>query len=100
MDKIRFAIIGAGHIGKRHAEMIRRNPEAELVAICDIRPEKDLGIENLGVPYFSDATAMLETEMNVDVVSVCSPNGLHAPHALMALDKGKHIVCEKPMALT
>ena len=40
--KIRFGIIGAGHIGKRHAEMIRRNPEVELVAMCDIKPMETL----------------------------------------------------------
>jgi len=100
MEKIRFAVIGAGHIGKRHAEMINRNPESELVAICDIRPEEDLGLGELKVPFFNTAQAMLNEGPQCDVVTVCSPNGLHATHALMALDKGKHVVCEKPMALT
>lgn len=49
--KIRFGIIGAGHIGKRHAEMIRRNPEVELVAMCDIKPMETLGLIDLDVPF-------------------------------------------------
>ena len=44
MSKIRFAVIGQGHIGKRHAEMIRRHPEAELVAVCDILEKDKLGL--------------------------------------------------------
>ena len=99
-DKIRFAVIGAGHIGKRHGEMIRRNPESELVAICDTRPAVELGLENLDVPFFRSAEEMLRAGLPVDVVSVCTPNGLHARHAILALEHGLHVVCEKPMALT
>ena len=47
MDKIKFAVIGQGHIGKRHAEMIRRNPGCELVAVCDSLPKEKLGLEDL-----------------------------------------------------
>ena len=43
--KIRYAVVGTGHIGKRHSEMIRRNAESELVAICDVRPKESLGLE-------------------------------------------------------
>ena len=45
-NKVKFAIIGAGHIGKRHAEMVLRNEDAELVAICDILPREKLGLDN------------------------------------------------------
>ena len=48
---IKFAVVGQGHIGKRHAEMIRRNPDAELVAVCDILPKEQLGLENIEVPF-------------------------------------------------
>lgn len=98
--KVRFAIIGCGHIGKRHAEMIRRNPEAELVALCDILPEDKAGVSEFGAPYFTSADAMFSSGLDFDVVTVCSPNGLHAEHALKALSNKKHVVCEKPMALT
>ncbi|MFN7294897.1 MAG: Gfo/Idh/MocA family oxidoreductase, partial [Bacteroidota bacterium] len=50
---IKFAVIGAGHIGKRHAEMIKRHDEAQLTAICDVRPIEDTDAEKFGVPYFN-----------------------------------------------
>lgn len=99
-DKVRFAVIGCGHIGKRHAEMIQRDPESELVALCDVRPRSELGLEGHDVPFFSDAEAMLRDVPGIDVVNVCSPNGLHARHSLLALEHRKHVVCEKPMGLS
>ena len=100
-QKIKFAVIGSGHIGKRHAEMIRRNPEAELVAMCDIRKKEDLKLEAYSdIPFFSSPEEMLKTIPDIDIVNVCSPNGLHAEHSLIALDYKKHVVCEKPMAIT
>jgi predicted dehydrogenase len=98
--KIRFAVIGCGHIGKRHAEMIKRNQEAELVALCDIKPKQSIGIEEFDVPFFSSIEALLNSEVEIDVVNICTPNGLHAEHALKSLDHKHHVVCEKPMALT
>ena len=99
-DKVKFAVIGAGHIGKRHAEMIMRNPDAELVAISDILPAEKLGLENYPVPYFNSAEALFDSGLEFDVVNVCSPNGLHASHSILALENKKHIVCEKPMGLS
>ena len=99
-QKIRFAIVGCGHIGKRHAEMVQRHPEAELAALCDSRPKIDLGIEHFDVPYFQDIDRMLAAVPEIDVVSVCTPNGLHVPQSLIALEHRKHVVCEKPMGLT
>ena len=99
-DKVKFAVIGAGHIGKRHAEMIMRNPDAELVAISDILPAEKLGLENYPVPYFNSAEALFNSGLEFDVVNVCSPNGLHASHSILALENKKHIVCEKPMGLS
>ena len=91
-DKVRFAVIGAGHIGKRHAEMIMRNPDAELVAISDILPAEKLGLENYPVPYFNSVEALFNSGLEFDVVNVCSPNGLHASHSILALENKKHIV--------
>lgn len=99
-DKVKFAVIGCGHIGKRHAEMISRNAESQLVALCDVRPKEALGLEAFDVPYFNDPVALLKAVPEVEVVCICTPNGLHAPLSLLALEHGKHIVCEKPMALT
>jgi len=97
---VKFAIIGSGHIGKRHAEMIRRHPEGRLIAMCDILPGNEVGIEKFDVPYFTSTEEMFASGLEFDVVNVCSPNGLHADHALLALEHRKHVVCEKPMALT
>ena len=97
---IKFAVIGCGHIGKRHADMIRRNPESDLVAMCDVIPEAEAGVSQFNVPYFLSVDDMFAAQLDFDVVVVCSPNGLHAQHALKSLEFRKHIVCEKPMALT
>ena len=98
--KVKFAVVGCGHIGKRHAEMITRNPEAELIALCDIKPASELGIENFNVPFFGSIQEMLDSGLEFDVVNVCTPNGLHAEHSLLSLNAFKHVVCEKPMGLT
>ncbi|MDT8309148.1 MAG: Gfo/Idh/MocA family oxidoreductase [Bacteroidales bacterium] len=99
-NSVKFAVIGCGHIGKRHAEMIVRNEEAALVALCDIKPKEQLGIEQYDVPFFSSIKALLESGIAIDIVTICTPNGVHASQAIMALEHGHHIVCEKPIALT
>ncbi len=99
-QKIKFGVVGCGHIGKRHAEMIKRYDEAELVGLCDILPVSETKADTFGVPYYNSIDELLKSSPELDVISVCSPNGLHASHALKALDHKKHIVCEKPMALT
>lgn len=98
-EKIRFGVIGCGHIGKRHATMVSRNPDCQLVAICDINAKLLPELEDFGVPVFENAAEMLTAHPEIDVVSVCTPNGLHAEHSLLALDHHKHVVCEKPMGL-
>ncbi|MBL7938907.1 MAG: Gfo/Idh/MocA family oxidoreductase [Flavobacteriales bacterium] len=98
--KIRFAVVGCGHIGKRHAEMISRHPESELVAVCDVRSREEAGATAFDVPYFQDMRTMLLEVPNIDVVNVCTPNGLHAEQCVMALENRKHVVCEKPLALS
>jgi UDP-N-acetyl-2-amino-2-deoxyglucuronate dehydrogenase len=52
-QKVKFAVIGCGHIGKRHAEMVKRNPESELVALIDVKEKAQLGIDNYDVPFFN-----------------------------------------------
>ena len=99
-EKIKFAVIGQGHIGKRHADMVRRNPEAELIAVCDIAPKGQLGLNDLKELFYNSVEDLLEAHPEIEVVNVCTPNGLHAQHSLIALEAGKNVVCEKPMALT
>jgi len=99
-QKIKFAVVGCGHIGKRHAEMIKRNPESDLVALIDVKDKAVLGIESYEVPFFNSLEDFLASGINTDVINIASPNGFHAVQALKALEARKHIVIEKPMALS
>ena len=95
--KIKFAVVGCGHIGKRHIAEIKANPKAELMAICDIKPAAEF--ENVGIPYFESLPNLFAASLNLDVISVCTPNGLHATQSLEALDYC-NVLVEKPMALS
>jgi predicted dehydrogenase len=94
-----FAIIGCGNIGRRHADHIQS--VGRLAAVCDIDKTKatELGEKNNASIYFS-IEELLATEKDLDIVAVCTPNGLHATHSIQALKAGCHVLCEKPMALT
>lgn len=102
MSKIKFAVIGCGHIGKRHAEMISRNEESTLAALIDTKEKSVLGIEKYDIPFFNDIDDFLNSDIagEIDVVNIATPNGFHAEYALKCLEAKKHIVIEKPMALT
>ncbi|MFV8346796.1 Gfo/Idh/MocA family protein [Flavobacterium sp. ZB4P13] len=99
MEKINFAIIGCGRIAQRHAEHINNN--GNLVAVCDIDNEKsDLLAEKYEAKAFYSIEEMLNSDdLNIDVVAVCSPNGLHSNHSILSLKSGYHVICEKPMAI-
>lgn len=99
-DNIKFAVVGCGHIGKRHAEMISRNEQAELVGLCDIKPRELLGISQYNVPFFSSISELLNSVPEIDVVCICTPNGLHGELSIIAIEAGKHVVCEKPLTLS
>lgn len=100
MEKIRFAIVGFGHIGKRHAAMVNNHPECELVAVADVNPALGDEVAALGVPFFTSLEEMLAAKVPADVVNVCTPNGVHADQSIMALEEKYHVVCEKPMGLS
>ena len=93
----RFAIIGCGRIAERHAEQIAQL--GLLQAVCDIIPEKAVELANKyqATPYIS-IEDLLEKE-HPDVVSICTPNGWHVQHSILALEHGSHVLCEKPMAI-
>lgn len=97
--KIKFAVLGQGHIGKRHAEMVRRNPETELIAVCDVQSKEKLGLNDLTEKFYNTPEELFAAHPEIEVVSVCTPNGLHASQSLLALEANKHVVVEKPMAL-
>jgi UDP-N-acetyl-2-amino-2-deoxyglucuronate dehydrogenase len=97
MKPVRFAIIGYGNIGKRHAHHILQHPEASLISVCDLPLfEKPVDFPN-SISFYDDVHTMLQNE-KVDVVNVCTPNYLHATHTIAALQNKLHVVCEKPMA--
>jgi len=96
-DAVRFGLIGCGGIGKHHAKTIAALPDAVLVAVCDIRPERAQALaEQHGCAAYADYPAMLARD-DVQVVNVCTPSGLHAEHGLAAAEAGKHVITEKPI---
>lgn len=111
MKKLKCAVIGCGGLGKGHIKNLQSNPRAELVALCDIDPEQFTKVvsTNLGQSdapaelacyrLYTDAEKLLESE-SLDFVVIALPTYLHEPYTIMALDKGVHVFCEKPMART
>lgn len=98
MERINFAISGCGHIAARHA--LAAANYGELVAVCDHNIEKAVTLAaQFNCKAYGNLTEMLAQE-NIDTVSICTPNYLHAPQSIECLQKGFHVVCEKPMAIT
>ena len=96
-----IGIIGAGGIANAHITHIKKVPGVEVVAVADIS-EKALTTmkEKYSVRTYSNYKEMLEKETTLDAVSVCTPNGLHAENTIAALNAGKHVIVEKPMAMS
>lgn len=95
---VRFAIIGTGVIAGQHAVGIMNNPNAELVAVCDMNEEKAkaFAAEYKIARVFSDYKVMLQ-DPDIDAVSICTPSGTHGEISIAAANAGKHILCEKPI---
>jgi UDP-N-acetyl-2-amino-2-deoxyglucuronate dehydrogenase len=99
--KIKFAVVGCGHIGKRHASMISGNNDFELVALCDTKPIEQLGLDNFkSARFFNSIDALIQSGIEINAVAIASPNGYHQEQALKVLENNWHVVLEKPMALT
>lgn len=98
MKSINFAIIGCGRIAQRHAEHILNR--GKLIAVCDIELKKAVEFgEKYDATAYDSIDALLAKEKDVDIISVCSPNGMHAEHSIKSLNAGFHVLCEKPMAI-
>jgi len=96
---LQFALIGYGKIGQRHAEHILST--GKMTAVCDIDKAKaDEAGKKYGARVYYSIEEMFNSTEKPDVVVVCSPNGLHARHSIMALAAGHHVLCEKPMAIS
>jgi len=98
--KIRVGVIGLGIGTDIHIPGFQACPDAEVVAICDVRQERvEAAAKKFGIPnVFTDYRKMLELN-GLDAVSITTPPHLHFPMTMAALEAGKHIICEKPMAL-
>lgn len=100
MSKLKVAVIGVGNISECHIGAYQKNPNVELYAFCDINKER---LEQKGACYgvtrlYTSEKEMLEALPELDAVSVCTWNNQHAPCTIMALEAGKNVLCEKPMA--
>lgn len=94
-----FGIIGAGVISAYHAEAIKANPDAQIAAVADPIPGRAAEFAaKHGGRGFEDWKEMVR-QPDVDCVCVCTPSGMHAEHALGAMEAGKHVIVEKPMAI-
>jgi UDP-N-acetyl-2-amino-2-deoxyglucuronate dehydrogenase len=100
-QKIKFAVIGCGHIGKRHASMILGNSSCTLIALCDVKPKEQLGLEPYkDAHFFNNIDDLILANLKIDIIVIASPNGYHEEQALKAIEWGCHVVIEKPMSLT
>jgi len=99
-NKIKFAVIGCGRIGHRHCTIIRSMLQAELIAIVETDQSKHSKIKSeFEVPVFENLDQLKNKNLQIDVLCICTPNGLHVQHCLQGLNNGWHILCEKPFGL-
>ena len=97
MQNIRVALVGAGFMGRMHGQVYDALEGVDLVHVVD----KDLGrASGVAVPHGASVSATMDDLPEVDVVDICLPTDLHADFAVRALEGGKHVVCEKPMAIS
>jgi predicted dehydrogenase len=95
---LKFAIIGCGRIGNRHAK--QANDKGVLKAVCDIDEDKAKELSNeYNCAWYTSIDDLLLREKEIDVIAICTPNGLHAEHTIKSLKSGFHVLCEKPMAI-
>ena len=99
MDKLKVAVIGCGNISVMHLEAIVALEESELVAVCDIKPDRaEQTAERYGVKAYTDYKQMFECE-RLDAVHLCLPHYLHVPVAIDAFKAGINVLSEKPMSI-
>jgi len=95
-----LALVGCGRISRNHFEALARIDGLTLSAVCDVVPERARAAgEQWGVPWFASYDEMLE-KAESDAVAICTPSGLHPQHGIAAARAGKHVISEKPMAIT
>ncbi len=101
MRKIKAAVIGAGFMGKVHTEGIRRLGNVEVVAAAAVSKEEAQRFgELMSIERVTDDYRELIADPEIEAVHVCTPNALHAPVSIAAMEAGKHVLCEKPLAMS
>jgi predicted dehydrogenase len=98
MDKLAVGIIGFGRIGNEHAAWLRQSEHIEPIAVADATPARREMARAAGLKTFETPEQML-SDAAIDAVLIATPTSMHADHALAAIDAGKHVMIEKPMAL-
>ncbi len=101
VEPLRVGVVGLGWAGEQHLKNYLRLPNVEAVALAGLEEPRlrELG-QRYGVPNLHRDYVELVARDDLDVVSICAPNHLHAPAAIAALESGKHVLCEKPLART
>ena len=98
--RLRFGLIGCGRVAPRHAQFVAELPDATLVAVADVKASR---AQRFSTEYGADAYTdyrQLLARPDIDVVNICTPSGMHPPMAIDAMQAGKHVIVEKPMALS
>ncbi len=95
---LRVGILGTGGISGAHVRGWQSVEDAQITALCDIRPEQMEKYDGLGAVKYTDADEMLEKE-RLDILDICLPTYLHVEYSLKALERGIHVLCEKPVSL-
>ncbi len=99
MKKLKIGVIGCGRISVMHLDSTQQSELADLVAVCDIKPDLAKNAsEKYGVPYYTDYNEMLEKE-TLDAVHLCLPHYIHTSVAIDAFKKGVNVLSEKPMSI-
>src|SRR6266536_3843729 len=98
-EPLHFGLVGCGVIGPVHAEALSRLPDAVLVSVADLIPERAQTLAaRYGATTYTDLSTMLERE-GLDVVIICTPSGKHGEHVCQVMRSGRHVIVEKPMEI-
>ena len=96
---LRVGIIGCGFMGNMHANCYNNIPDAKVVAVADLRREKAEEVAaGTNAAIYAEGMDLI-ANAQVDVIDICLPTYLHVDYAVQALEKGIHVICEKPMSL-
>jgi len=101
MRLVHFVVVGCGRIGYRHASILKTLPYAKLTAIVEIDSDKQVRIaKEFDVPVFSSIEKLAQHQIEIDIVNICTPNGLHVLHSIEALNLDYYVLCEKPLGIS